>query len=64
MPPCGLGQKYIMPWKIISLDPNGTVPLLVAKQKHCVQDIYERSYTGFIFDATANGLTLVKLLET
>ncbi|HBI2639092.1 TPA: hypothetical protein KZS21_004781, partial [Escherichia coli] len=28
------------------------------------QDIYERSYTGFISDATANGLILMKLPET
>ncbi|NIE10989.1 hypothetical protein HBJ11_04035 [Escherichia coli] len=52
-----------MPRKIMP-DPEWYCSSLCHETETLCQDIYERSYTYFISDATANGLILMKLPET
>ena len=60
---CGLTEVHHAP-ENHKPDPEWYCSSLCRETETLCQDIYERSYTGFISDATANGLILMKLPET
>ncbi|MBY3722596.1 hypothetical protein [Escherichia coli] len=57
---CGLTEVHHAP-ENHKPDPEWYCSSLCRETETLCQDIYERSYTGFISDATANGLILMKL---
>ncbi|MCN5886454.1 hypothetical protein MLT63_24040, partial [Escherichia coli] len=60
---CGLTEVHHAP-ENHKPDPEWYCSSLCRETETLCQDIYERSHTGFISDATANGLILMKLPET